>query len=106
MDLLHAFAEHLLIPESVAIEIRKKSETSVLAYAYHHPGTEAIIDDLAGRKCALSLQIPVRGTLGIVLAAKKRGLISQARPVLEHLLRSGLYLSQPILDEALRRVAE
>lgn len=83
-----------------------KGESSVLAYAYRHPGTEAIIDDLAGRKCAISLQIPVRGTLGIILAAKKRGIIPQARPVLENLLRSGLYLSKSILDEALKRVGE
>jgi len=46
-------------------------ESSVLALALEHPGTEAIIDDLAGRKCAAGLNIPVRGTLGIVLVAKE-----------------------------------
>lgn len=56
-------------------------ESATLALAQAH-GLEAIIDDLAGRKCAASLAIPVRGTLGIVLAAKQRGLIPQARPVI------------------------
>jgi len=65
-----------LIPQSVSaipnpiIEWRLGAgESSVLALALAQPGTEAIIDDLAGRKCAASLHIPVRSTLGIVLVA-------------------------------------
>ena len=80
-------------------------ESAVLASAYNH-GIEAIIDDLAGRKCARSINIPVRGTLGLVLIAKRRGLIPQARPVLEDLIQSGLYLSNSIIKEALKRVNE
>lgn len=48
-------------------------ESSVLTWAYTHPGTEVIIDDLAARRCATALEIPFRGTLGLVLAAKRRG---------------------------------
>lgn len=70
------------------------------------PGTEAIIDDLAGRRCAASLNIPVRGTLGVVLVAKRRGLIPEARPVIEDMMNAGLHLSRRVLDEALRRVKE
>lgn len=81
-------------------------ESSVLALAASHPRMEAIIDDLAARKCASCLGIPVRGTLGIVLAAKRRGLIPRARPVMEELIRGGLYLSRAVLDEALKRVNE
>jgi predicted nucleic acid-binding protein len=81
-------------------------ESAVLTLAQSTPGAVAIIDDLAGRKCAQTLRIPVRGTLGIVLLAKQRGLIPQARPVLEDLVRGGLYLSRPVLDGALRRVGE
>lgn len=81
-------------------------ESSVLALANEHPGTETIIDDLAGRKCAASLNIPVRGTLGIVLTAKKRGLIPKARPVIEDMMITGLYLSRKVMDRALSRVGE
>jgi predicted nucleic acid-binding protein len=81
-------------------------ESSVLALANEHPGTETIIDDLAGRKCAASLNIPVRGTLGIVLVAKKRGLIPKARPIIEDMMRTGLYLSRKVVDRALSRVGE
>lgn len=54
-------------------------ESSVLATAYSCPGMEAIVDDLVARKCAACLGIPVRGTLGLVLAAKRRGEIMSAR---------------------------
>jgi predicted nucleic acid-binding protein len=69
-------------------------------------GADAIIDDLAGRKCGLSLNLYVRGTLGLVLLAKKKGMIPVCRPVMEDLMRGGMFLSRRVLDEALKRVDE
>lgn len=81
-------------------------ESAVLALAAGIPGAVAILDDLAGRRCAAAMGIPVRGTLGLILIAKQRGWIPAARPVLEDLVRGGMYLSRRVLDEALRRVGE
>lgn len=83
-----------------------EGESSVLAWAYAHPGTEAILDDLAARRCAAALAIPVRGTLGLVLTARQQGTIPAARPVLERLRSLGMYLSDPILNQALALVGE
>ena len=94
------------VPDIISDWALGPGESAVLALAYENPGMEVIIDDLSARKCAAFLQIPVRGTLGIVLVAKKRGLIPQARPIIEDLIRSGLYLSRTIIDEALKRVGE
>lgn len=94
------------VPEIISDWALGPGESSVLAYAYTNQGTEAIIDDLNGRKCAMLLNIPLHGTLGLILIAKKRGLIQAARPVIDDFLRSGLYLSRQILDEALKRVDE
>ena len=94
------------IPATIAAWRLGAGEASVLALAAEHPGTEAIIDDLAGRKCAASLNIPVRGTLGIVLVAKGRGLIPKARPIIEEMMIAGLHLARQVMDEALRRVDE
>ena len=93
-------------PEIISDWALGAGESSVLAYAHANPGVEAIIDDLSGRRCAALLKIPVRGTLGIILVAKKRGLIPKARPVIEELIKAGLYLSRQILNEALKRVGE
>jgi predicted nucleic acid-binding protein len=81
-------------------------ESSVLAWAHSHPGSEAIIDDLAARRCAAALSIPVRGTLGLTLIAKQRGRISSARQVLEQLRQGGMYLSDEVMKRALALVGE
>ena len=81
-------------------------ESAVLAWAHAHPGCEAIIDDLAARRCAATLGIPVRGTLGLVLLAKKRGRIPLARPVIEALRQAGMYLSDRVVNSALALVDE
>jgi predicted nucleic acid-binding protein len=81
-------------------------EASVLAWGYANAGTVVIVDDLAARRCAATLGIPVRGTLGLILTAKKKGVIPQARPVLENLRQSGMYLSDRILNQALKLVDE
>lgn len=81
-------------------------ESAVLAWGYVHPGTELILDDLAARRCATALGIPVRGTLGLVITAKQRGKITAARPVLEQLRLSGMYLSNQVINQALALVGE
>jgi predicted nucleic acid-binding protein len=95
-----------VIPEDILVWGLGSGESSVLALAHGSLDREIIMDDLAGRRCAASLNIPVRGTLGIVLLAKKRGIIPKARPVIEGLIQSGMYLSVTVVDEALKRVGE
>jgi predicted nucleic acid-binding protein len=95
-----------LIPPLIQSWDLGEGESSVLAWAYAHPGTEAIIDDLPARRCAAALGIPVRGTLGLVLAARQKGKISEARPILEQLRAAGMYLSDRVMDQALALVGE
>jgi predicted nucleic acid-binding protein len=81
-------------------------ESAVLTWGYVNPGTEVIVDDLAARRCAAALGIPVRGTLGLVLTAKQQGILPAARPVLEQLRLSGMYLSDRVMNQALALVGE
>jgi len=81
-------------------------ESAVLTWAYRHSGCEAIMDDLAARRCAAALEIPARGTLGLVLVAKQRGEIPSARTVLEQLRQAGMYLSDAVINRALQLVGE
>jgi len=48
-------------------------ETSVLAYAIAHPGWVAILDDGTARKCAKTFEIPMKGTLAVLILAKNTG---------------------------------
>lgn len=81
-------------------------ESAVIAWALAHPGTSAIIDDLAARRCAAAHGIAVRGTLGLVLIARRRGAIPSARQVIEELRDAGMYLSDAVADRALALVDE
>ncbi|MCK5718444.1 MAG: DUF3368 domain-containing protein [Thiomargarita sp.] len=81
-------------------------ESAVLAWSYLHSNTEVIIDDLSARRCASALNIPMRGTLGLVLIAKQRGIIPAARPIIEKLRQSGMYLSDVIINQALSLIKE
>jgi len=96
----------LIIPTTEAPEVLAwdlgRGETAVLSYAYLNSGFTAIIDDLAARKCARSLQIAHKGTLAVIIMAKKQGLIPSAAEVLHKLLAVGLRLDEPLIRSALK----
>lgn len=80
-------------------------ESQVIAHCLRET-QRAVLDDAQGRQCARAHGIAVIGTVGIVLRAKRQGMIPAAGPVLETLRRSGMYLSDQILSEALRLIGE
>jgi predicted nucleic acid-binding protein len=94
------------VPPHVAAWNLGAGESAVLAWALAHAGTRAVIDDREGRRCAAQLGVKVVGTVGLVLAAKRRGLVPAARPLIDELIASGLYLSEEIADRALALVGE
>ncbi len=98
--------EDVSVPPSILSWGLGAGESAVLAYAVSQKCCHALIDDLAGRRCASALSIPVMGTLGIVLRAKRNGLLAAARPILEDLLRGGMYLNRSVLDAALALIGE
>jgi predicted nucleic acid-binding protein len=98
-------ARAALMPEILAWDLGP-GESSVLSWAHEHPGTVAVLDDLAARRCASAFGIPLRGTLGLVLVARRRGVIPSARAVAMELRESGLYLSEQVWKQALALVDE
>ena len=81
-------------------------ESEVLSWAAKHPGYEAILDDLEARKCARSIGVPLRGTIGIILLARERGLIPKAAPLARTLVDAGLRFDVKWLEAALELVGE
>lgn len=94
------------IPQEIRRRDLGSGESAVLAVAQALPEAIVLLDDLAARRCAQVLGIPVVGTAGLVLGAKRRGLISEARTALERLRAHGMYLAPKTLRELLRRVEE
>lgn len=98
--------EDAALPASVAAWDLGPGESAVLAAALASPGAVAVLDELAGRRCAAALGIAVRGCVGLALAARSAGELPLARPVMEDLRRAGLWQSDAVLSQALALVGE
>jgi predicted nucleic acid-binding protein len=81
-------------------------ESSILTYARQHTEFEVIIDDRAARNCAKALKIPVRGTLGIILLAKREQMIPTAKPIVDELIKVGLRIDQGTIQTVLKLAGE
>ena len=78
-------------------------ETEVLMLALERKGFVAILDDYSARRRAFLLGIPFSGTLGLLLDAKKAGLISQVKPVLNELTKLQFRLAPHTREMILRK---
>ncbi|MBF0465567.1 MAG: DUF3368 domain-containing protein [Nitrospirae bacterium] len=65
-----------------------------------------LMDDRAGRKAAQKLNITVTGIVGILLAAKKRGLIHKVSEILEAVRENGYWLSNKVIEVAAKLSGE
>jgi uncharacterized protein len=81
-------------------------ETEALMLALEHPGTIVVLDDALARRVAESLRIPFTGTLGILLDAKKLGLIQAVQPQLARLQELGFRLSAQTRSSVLNLINE
>ncbi len=71
-------------------------ETAVLSYALAHAPLRAVIDDRDARRCAQTLGIPIFGTGGLLVLAKRRGLLPSVSAAITKLRSAGLWLSDDI----------
>ncbi|MBX3635914.1 MAG: DUF3368 domain-containing protein [Rubrivivax sp.] len=69
-------------------------------------GAAVLVDERAARAQASALGLLVTGTLGVLVRARRRGLIGPLAPVIQALRAGGQRLAQPVVDQALRDVGE
>ncbi len=94
------------IPAAVQAWDLGAGESAVLALALDDRDCEVILDDRDAKRCAQTLGISARGTLGLVLLSKQLGEVPQARPLVEQLKHNGLYLTEQVINHALALVGE
>lgn len=80
----------------------RASEAIVLAQDRAMP---LAIDERRGRRIAASLGVDITGTVGILLACKRLGLIAEVTPLLDQLIHNGVRLSASLYESA-RRLAQ
>lgn len=75
-----------------------QGEAEVILLVQEQKIHEVIIDEKVARMEARVLGLEVTGTLGLLLRMKKYGLVPQIRPLIEKLLKGGIYIHKDIID--------
>jgi predicted nucleic acid-binding protein len=88
----------LEVPDQVASWGLGRGESSVLSEALCRPPATAILDDAQARRCARTLGIPVKGTLGICLLASRGGFVPSFIDLFEEIRAAGLYLDDQVIQ--------
>lgn len=85
-----------------------EASSMVLARQVYADGDQALLvmDDLRGRNAAQHARLPVIGTTGVLLLAKRQGQVSHVKPLLVGLRQNGYFLSQRLIDSALQQAGE
>ena len=82
-------------------------EVEVMILAEETPTADlVIIDDNAAKKTAKFLGLHVTGTLGVLLRAKRMGLVERIAPVIDDLCKNGFYVDETVRARALRQAGE
>ncbi len=83
-----------------------KGEASAIALALEKIDCLLIIDEVKGRKLAMSLGLKITGTLGIIAGAKKAGYIPSVKIILEKIKLTNFRLSEELETEILSQSEE
>lgn len=81
-------------------------ERDVLWLTMETADSVAVLDDRVARRVARQLGLPLTGTLGLLLDAKQRALISAVAPLLDELDRHNFHMSQRIHNAILKAARE
>ena len=82
--------------QKVLEQIVDKGEASIMVLALETAESVVAIDDLKARKLAKSLDLQITGTLGIIVKAKKAGLIKSTKECITKLREVDFRISEKI----------
>ncbi|GJL65800.1 MAG: DUF3368 domain-containing protein [Nitrospirales bacterium] len=83
-----------------------RGETEAIVLAKEFSGSIVVLDDALARRIAREERVNVVGTVGLLIHAKHKGLLSSLKPILQELKQAGFYLDQPLIDLVLQQAGE
>jgi uncharacterized protein len=87
-------------------ETLDKGELTSIALYKHLQADYLLIDEKAGRKVAKINQVKIIGSLGVLIEAKRKGIIPLLQPYVEILRQSKTHFGEDLLNYALAAVGE
>jgi uncharacterized protein len=81
-------------------------ESEALSLALEVNPQWIILDDRPARRLAAALGLPVIGTLGVLLAGKRRGFLSAIRPCVDALVNIGFRIAPDLYERVLGDAGE
>ncbi len=81
-------------------------ESEAITLAMENSEYGVVLDDLQARKCAMVFNLSLIGSLGLIVKAKKEGLLEAAKPAFESLIKSGLYITPQLTEKVLTSIGE
>jgi predicted nucleic acid-binding protein len=84
-----------------------RGEAAVIATAHRFQARLVLIDERRGRRIAeQAYGLRVKGSAGILVAAKQAGLIPAVSPLLEEMVQAGYFLSWRLIERATLEAGE
>ncbi len=98
-----------IINRAIAAKLQQRlhlGESEAIALAIETNADVLIIDEFAGRMVAKNLVNKIIGTVGVLLEAKKSGIINSVKPYLIQLRDTGFRISTELFEFALDQAGE
>ena len=83
-----------------------KGEAEVIILAKEQNIKKVLIDEKIARQQAKILGLEVIGTLGLLLKAKNKGLLSSIKPLIKKILDNGVWINDEIVKGILKEAGE
>lgn len=83
-----------------------KGEAEVIVLSKELGAGLVVIDELTARKVAILMGLPIIGTVGLLIQAKKTGLIKEVKPHLDEMIRQGIRYKENFYREVLKSINE
>ena len=83
-----------------------RGEREALSLAIETRAPRLLVDERAARRIAEALGLPVIGTLGVLLAARRRGEVDAIRPLVEALQQQGFWIATSLVERVIAAAGE
>jgi len=95
LEAYHKFSKNFGPSESSCIALAQKIENPIL-----------LLDDRRAKKVAQEIGIECVGTLGVLLLAKREGVIEKIKPLIEQIKQTDFRVSDKIIETVVRLAGE